>query len=236
MRGYTRHQLKQDRFAEATKETVSWAVEHRQRLVTGGVIAAIAALVILGVWYFFSYRDQQAGLALAQALRTYQAPLRPANVPADPGIPSFTSTAERAKAANAEFRKVADGYHYTRNADIARYFVGLTDRDMGDTAAAERELQQVAGYRNKDLSSLAKLALAGIYRDTARDKDAIQLYNDLIAHPTDSVAKTTAQLELAALYELKQPTEARLLYEQIRKAEPSSAAAEVATGKLAALK
>ncbi len=236
MRGYTRHQLKQDRFAEATKETVSWAVEHRKKLVTGGVIAGIAILVVLGSWYYYQSHNQKADAELAAALNTYQAQLRPANAPALPDVESYTSTAERAKAANAKFRKVADDYGRTRSGGIARYFVGLTDRDMGDTAGAERELQKVAGSGNKDLASLAKLALAGIYRDAGRDKDAIQLYNGLINKPTGTVGKATAELELASLYEAKQPQEARRIYEQIRKEEPASAAAEVAANRLAALK
>jgi len=236
LRGYTRHQLKQDRFQEATKETFSWAVEHQKKLVTGGTIAVVAALVILGGWYGLSYRDQHAGMALAQALRTYQAPLRPANVPAQPDVPSFTSATDRAKAANAAFKKVAGTYGWTRSGQIARYFVGLTYRDMGDMPAAERELKQVAGTRNKDLASLAKLALAGIYRDTGRDKDAIALYQDLISHPTDSVAKSSAELELAQVYEPQQPQEARRIYDQIRKEEPASAAAEIAGSRLATMK
>ncbi len=236
MRGYTRHQLKQDRFAEATKETVSWAVEHRNKLITGGVIAGVAILIVLGVWYWISYRDQQAGTALAASLRTYQAPLRPANMPADPNIPSFTSAAERAKAANAQFRQLADKYGSTNSGKIARYFLGLTDRDLGDLQGAERELKQVSTAGNKDVASMAKLALAGIYRDAGRDKEALDLYNDLIAHPTDSVSKSTAQLELAVLYESKQPGEARRIYEEIRKEDPAGAAAEVAGSRLASLK
>ncbi len=234
MRGYTRHQLKQDRFAEATKETFSWAVEHRQKLVTGGIVAGVAIIVVLGIWYGLSYQSQKADGALSLALRTYQAPLRPPNAPADPVMLSFTSANERAKVANAEFRKVADSYGYTTSGKIARYFEGLTLRDMGDLPGAERVLKDVGG--SKDLQSLAKMALAGVYRDTGREKDAIALYNDLIAHPTSAVAKSTAQLELADVYATSQPVEARRIYEQVRKDEPTSPAAEIAGGKLAALK
>ncbi len=236
MRGYTRHQLKQDRFAEATKETVSWAVEHRQKLVTGGVIAGVAVLIILGAWYWLGYREGQAESGLAQALRTYQAPLRPAAAPPDPDIPSFTSAAERAKAANEQFRKIADSYGSTNSGKIARYLAGVSERDLGNLPTAEADLKKVADSRGKDLASMAKLALAGIYRDTGRQKEAIALYNELIAKPTDSVAKSTAQLELADLYATTQPVEARRIYEQIRKDAPASAAAEIAQSKLASLK
>lgn len=236
MRGYTRHQLKQDRFAEATKETVSWAVEHQKKLVTGGIIAGVVVLVVLGTWYYLNYREQQAGATLAQAFRTYQAPLRPANMPPDANMLSFTSAADRSKVSNVEFRKVADNYPHTNSGRIARYFAGITYRDMGDMPAAERELNQVTGSGNKDLASLAKLALAGIYRDTGREKEAISLYNDLMSHPTDSVAKSTAQLELGELYQTKQPQEARRIYEEIRKEDPASAAAQMATNRLSALK
>ncbi len=47
MRAETRHQLKQDRFSQATfgaaEATVHWTVEHKSKLVVGGVAL---------VWYW----------------------------------------------------------------------------------------------------------------------------------------------------------------------------------------
>ena len=232
MRGYTRHQLKEDKFAEAAKGTFTWA-GHHQKLVTLGssLLLAVVALGI-GGWAFLQWREQKASFDLGSALRTYQRPLRPAGTPPNPDFPSFASAAERAKTARAEFQAVADHYSYTRSGRMARYYVGLTAMDSGDTSAAERELKDVADSGNKDLAPLGKFALAALYRSQKRDADAIQLYRQLIDQPSDSVPKTMAQLELASLYEEKQPAEASRLYQQIRTEDPAGAAGEIAATRL----
>jgi lipopolysaccharide biosynthesis regulator YciM len=108
---------------------------------------------------------------------------------------------------------------------------------MGDNATAERELQQVASYRNAEVSSLGKFALASVYRNTNRDKQAIDLYKQIIAKPTATVGKVMAQMELAATYQsANMPLEAKRIYEQIQKENPASEAAQMASAKLQALK
>ncbi len=236
MRAYERRQLKQDQFVVTTKETFSWAVEHREKLVWGGVAVAVVLLVLIAGWFYFQYQDQDASVALGKAMQVYNAPLGPAGQPANPQERSFGSAAERAKAANAEFQKVADKYSHTRSGALARYFVGVTAMDMGDNATAERVLKEEGGSREQDLAALAKFSLASLYHRTGRDSEAVKLYQDLIEHPTRTVAKATAQLELAWLYEGTQPAEARRIYEQIRKDDARSPAAELAASRLAELK
>lgn len=236
MRAYERRQLKQDQFVVTTKETFSWVVEHRDKLIWGSVAVAVVLLFSLGTWFYLQYQDQGASVALGQAMRIYNAPLNPAGQPANPQERSYATAAERAKAANAEFRKVAEKYSHTRSGALARYFVGLTAMDMGDNAAAERELKEVAGSREEDLAAMAKFSLASLYRRTNRDAEAVKLYRELIDHPTRTVAKASAQLELASLYESTQPAEARRIYEQIRKDDARGPAAEIAAARLEVLK
>jgi lipopolysaccharide biosynthesis regulator YciM len=108
---------------------------------------------------------------------------------------------------------------------------------MGDNAAAERELKIVAGYRNRNLSNLAKLALAGLYRDTNRTKDAVDTYNQIIAKPSETVTKGAAEIELAKTYQAAGMTaDAKKQYEQIQKESPQTVAAQLAASKLQELK
>jgi predicted negative regulator of RcsB-dependent stress response len=236
VRAQTRHQLKQDRFAATAAETYSWAVAHRSKLVIGGIVAAVVLAIVVGTWWYTQYREHDASLDLAKALRTYEAPLRPPGQPAQSEMLSFASAPERARVANGEFRRVADKYSHTPSGKVARYFVALTYIDMADNAAAERELKHVADSAKPELAGMAKLALASLYRSTNRDQQAIDLYKQLADHPTATVSKSTAQLELAAAYEAKQPAEARRIYEQIRKDEPQGPAAQTAATRLADLK
>jgi lipopolysaccharide biosynthesis regulator YciM len=95
----------------------------------------------------------------------------------------------------------------------------------------------VASSGDKELASIAKLALATLYGNTNRAKDAVTIYQELISKPTVSVSKVTAQLQLAELYRTSnQPLDAKRLYEQIKKDNPTTEAGQMATQKLAELK
>jgi TolA-binding protein len=241
VRAETRHQLKQDRFSRATigaaEATVHWSVEHKSKLIIGSLAAAVVLAVALGGWYYLNQQDMKASEVLSQAVRTMDTPLRPEGAPPEPDFPSFASTKDRATEAHKQFQTIVDKYPHTRTSEFARYFLGITSSRLGDNAAAERDLKEVASSRNDDLSSLAKLGLAAVYSDTNRIKQAIEIYNQLIAKPTRSVGKVAAQLQLADAYQSnQQPAEAKRIYEQIQKENPATEAAQLATQKLKELK
>jgi tetratricopeptide (TPR) repeat protein len=120
---------------------------------------------------------------------------------------------------------------------MARYFVGVTAETIADNAAAESNFKEVAAHGNREVASIAKDALASLYGQMNRPKDAIALYQELIKKPTSSVNKVTAEMQLADLYQnSNQPLEAKKLYEQIKKDNPGNEVGELATQKLAELK
>lgn len=233
---YTRQELKQDRFATTAADAMHWTVEHRSKMVSGSIAVAVILLVFIGGFWFVHHRESAASEALGHAMLIEQAPLRPPAIPADPQQLSFTSVQERAQAASVEFNKVASEYGSTRSGKFAKYFAGLAAVDQGNLKVAEDHLKYASSLRDDDVSSLSKLALAAVYRDDNRANDAITLYKELIAHPTQSVPKVTAQLQLAEMYAPKQPNEARAIYQQIVKDNPQSAAGEMATAKMQELK
>lgn len=241
MRAKTRHQLKQDAFSRATLEaaekTATWSVEHRAALVVSGIIIVIALAIGIGGWYYFEQQNQKAGLNLTQAVRTMDTPLRPAGTPEQPDFPSFTSAKERSEAAEKQLQTIVDKYPHTHAADIARYLLGVNASNLGDTTGAEKDFQSVASRGSHDLSALAKFALASLYAENNRTKDAIDLYQDLIKKPTVTVSKVSAQLQLASLYQnSNQPLQAKRVYEQVQKENPTTEAGQLATQKLAELK
>lgn len=241
MRARTRHSLKEDRFRGATIEvaerTAHWTVEHKYTLIVGVIVLVVLALAGFGGWTYLNRQDEKAGVELGQAIRTMETQLRPPGVPEQPGFPSFVSAQDRATAAKKQFQRIVDGYPHTRTADMARYFVGVTSAELGDNAAAERDLKDVSSTHNEDLAALGKFALASVYRKENKDAQAIDLYKQLINKPTRTVGKVTAQMELASLYQAKQqPAEAKRIYEQVQKDNPSSEAGSLAASKLAELK
>ncbi len=241
MRAETRHQLKQDAFSRVTigaaEKTAHWSVEHRNTLAVAVVAVAVIAAAVAGGWYYLSAQDEKASFDLSQAVRTLGTPLRPAGTPAQPDFPSFTSAKERSDTAKKQFQTIVDKYPHTRTADMARYFLGVTAATAGDNASAESNLKAVVSTGSKELASVAKLALADLYGNTNRTKDAVALCQELINQPTVSVSKATAQLQLAELYQTSnQPLDAKRLYEQVKKDNPNPEALRIATQKLAELK
>ena len=241
MRAEARHQLKQDRFSKATlhaaEQTVHWTVEHQSKLLIAGIVVAVVALIGFGGWYYINSQDEKASIELGAATRVLEQQVRPAGVPAQPGFPSFASAQKRATEARKQFQAIVDKYPHTRTADMARYFVGLTSSQLGDYAAAERNLQEVAKSSNKDLAALARFALASVFRAENKDAQATELYKQLIDKPTTTVNKITVQLELAQFYEGRQkPDEAKRIYDQVQKENPATEAASLAQQRANKLK
>jgi predicted negative regulator of RcsB-dependent stress response len=241
VRAETRHQLKQDRFSKATFEaaekTAHWSHEHQSKLIAAVVAVVVIAAIAVGGWYYINSQDEKASLDMAAAVRTMETPLRPAGTPAQPGFPSFESSAERATTARKQFQAIADKYPQTHNAKMARYFVGVTAAQLGDNATAERNLQDAANSSEAQLSSLGKLALASLYSSEKKDAQAIDLYKQLIDKPSEVVPKVTAELELATFYETRdKKDEAKKIYEQVQKENPATEAASLAQRRAATLK
>lgn len=241
MRAETRHQLKQDAFSRATKEaaerTAHWSVEHQNTLIVAGVIAVVVAGLGVAGWRYQSAQNEKASFQMSQVVRTLDTPLRPPGAPPQTQMPTFDSAKERADAATKQLQAIIDNYPHTHTADLARYMLGVTSVTRGDNSAAERDFRQVISSGSRELASIAKLALASLYGNTNRTKDAVALYQELISKPTTVVSKVTAQLQLAELYQAtNQPLDAKRLYEQIKKDNPSTEASQMATQKLAELK
>ena len=241
MRAEARHQLKEDRLSKATLEaagkTADWAQQNQTKLIAAIIGVIVVAAVAFGGWYYINSQDEKASAELSAAVRTLETPLRPAGTPEQPGYASFDSSLTRATTARKQFQAIVDKYPSTRTGKMARYFLGITAVQTGDNSAAERYLQEAQGSSDAQIASLAKFALASVYRAENKDAQAVDTYKQLIDKPTVAVSKVTAQLELAGMYESQQKSDdAKKLYEQIQKENPSTEAAAVAQQRAAALK
>lgn len=209
-------------------------IQNNPALAIRLAIGVVALLVIVGVFAFFSsHRSEAASNALAEAMQTYDAPIATPEQPVPPGTRSFTSLEERAKAANAQFAAVADKYGSTDAGRNALYLQGVTAMQAGQNASAEALLKKSGDSWNHDIATLSQMALAGLYRSTARESLAVELYNKVIAKPSTLVPAGLAQLELADMYSANgKAAEAKKIYAQIKDKDPKSASAEIATQKL----
>lgn len=141
---------------------------------------------------------------------------------------TFNNEQERLIESKKAFYAVSDQYGWTESGQYARYLAGLTEKELGNYKVAEDQLRALSNTRRRELASLAKYALASVYRDEQRDPDAINLLQSLIEKPSSSVPKANAQFALADLYVSEhQPDKAKVVYEQIAK-ENSKAVGQIA--------
>ena len=228
----TRHALKKDKFAQATASSVSWVGEHRSGVLRWAIAAVVVLALGIGAVVYWNLRTTAADSALGAAMDTYDGPLAVPGAPAENGV--YTTAADRSRAANKQFAGVAQQYGWLPEGAKAHYFAGITDQELGQTAAAETELKTAAGAWDHNLSNLAKLALAGIYHQTGRDGQAVDIYNQLIAKPSVTVSASVAQLDLADLYAAAgKQDQARALWAKVKDADKDGQAGTIATQRLA---
>ena len=228
----TRHALKGDKFAQATASSVTWLSGHRSGVMRWVIIGAVVLIVIAGAGVFWSLQSSAAETALGTAMDTYGSQLAVPGAPAEKGV--YATSADRAKAANQQFIAVTQKYGWLSAGAKAHYFAGVTFAEMGQTGQAETELKAAADAWDRGIANLAKVALAGVYHQTGRDPQAIDLYNQIIAKPSETVTAAVAQLDLADLYVATgKPDQARTLWAKVKDADKDGAAGSIAAQKLA---
>jgi len=178
-------------------------------------------------------RSTAANNALGAALDTYSASIAVGGEAVGDGV--YATAADRSRAANQQFLAVASKYGWTPQGTRAHYFAGVTYQELGQSSQAESELKIAAGSWNRNISSLAKLALASLYEQTNRGAKAIDILTSLAAKPTETVPAVAAELDLADLYAASgKQDQARVIWAKVKDADKDGSAGYIATQKLAA--
>jgi len=173
----SRKELKQDKIHDAIEQGAEAVYSHGQ-LAAILVTIAIAAVLIYGGWKF--YNDRQtvlASAALDEAMKTYNAPIRQANVPVEPGELTFNDNQTRAQEASQKFAAVADKYSSTNPGKLARYYEGLAR--AGKTDEAIKMYRAVAEQKSVLVPRpLVLLELADLLRQT-KPGEATTMYQQI---------------------------------------------------------
>lgn len=229
----TKAALKQDNYITAGDNSLEWAQQNRRSVIVSAAILLLLIVVVVACFAIYHARSEAASTAFGAAMADYQTPLAAPGQPIPPGVKTYSSVADRAKAANAAFLQVAHQYGMTPDGKNALYFAGLTSMEEGQNASAESTLKDVASGWNRNLANLGKLALAQLYRQTGRNPQAVDLYNELTAKPSDSVPSGLAQLQLAELYDSEgKSDQARKIYAQLKDKDAKGPAGMLAAQKL----
>ena len=210
---------------------MSWLSGHRTGILRWVVSAVVLLVVVVGALVLWTLKTGAADKALGAALDLYSAPLAVPGAPAEKNV--YNNAADRAREANREFVAIAKDFGWLPAGAKAHYFAGVTYQELGQTGSAESELKTAAGSWDRNLSNLAKLALAGLYQQTGRTAQAIDVYNDLAKKPSLTVSASVAQLDLADLYATTgKQDQARALWAKVKDADKDGMAGSIASQKL----
>ena len=209
----TRKELKTDHFALEVGHGVEYLAGHRQQVIR---YVAIGGGILLAIIAFFVFRNYQQGAredALRAALRVQDAQV---GSQATESTLAFPTQEEKDKAVAKALSEVASKYAGSDQGAIARYYLGTQAADKGDLANAEKAFKDVIDSGSKDYASLARLALAPIYRAQGKMAEGEKVLRDLIANPTLFVSKEQATLALGEYLAPTKPQDARKLIEPLR--------------------
>jgi predicted negative regulator of RcsB-dependent stress response len=230
----SRKDLKKDDFREAFVHGGEAVASHK-KLVSQIVSVVLVVLVaVLGWRWYTQWQSNKASIQLADAMKTYNAPIRAAGEPLDPVNPSFFDEKVKYDAAAKLLAVVADKYGRTSPGQQARYFEAQCDEQLGRNDRAVSEYDAIVNGGNADLAPLAKFRLAGVYVKMGKSTEAVQAYKDLMAKPTLLVPKPLVMLTLADFYSKSNPAEATKLLLQVKQEYPETPASQEADKRLEA--
>ena len=209
----TRKELKQDRFREEVEHSVEYLGEHRRQLTLYGSIALAVVVVGAGIYWYVGRQHSARQAALREVIKTLDAAVGPGS---NPGIKIFATQPEKDKAVDKALTDLAARYPGKDEGIVARYYQGVVASDKGNQPEAEKHFAAVAASGNDGYGSLARFALAEIYKSQGRTADAEKHLRYLAEHPTIFVSKEQAEISLGALLATSKPSEARKLLDPLR--------------------
>lgn len=210
----TRKELKRDVFAQEVGHTVEYLELHRRQFILYGSIALGVVLLAAGYYYYSKNKRAARQRELAAAMKILDAAIGPASP--RPTVLTFPTQEARTSAARKAFSELAAKHKGSEEGLMARYFLGTVAADEGKLDEAAQAFLEAATSGSEDHASLAKLALAQVYRAQGKIAEAEKLLRELMAHPTGMVSREQATVTLAEILADTRPEEARKLLEPLR--------------------
>jgi predicted negative regulator of RcsB-dependent stress response len=168
------------------------------------IVAAAIVLVAVGIYGGLQYLDSRqikAQQQLGKGMALFHAEIAPdaSDDPYGKGTaPVFRTDAAKYQAAAREFSSVVSGYGYSQVAVIARYYLGLSQLEIGQKKDALQNLETVANNsKNRTLGYLAKRALATEHISTGNYKGAQVLLEAMIRDSQCDLPKEDMSLDLS---------------------------------------
>ena len=229
----SRKELKKDELRDSFVHGAE-AVYSHQKLAAALIGAVLIVVIAVLGWRFYADRQTgKASAALDDAMQVYNARIRTALEPADPGEVTYTADKNKFEDAAKKLQQVASKYPRTRPGQMARYYAALSYEQLQRNDEAQKSLQEVANSGDSEIAAVARFALAKLYDQTGKGDEAVKLYQQLIAKPAVLAPKPMVMLALAAHYaKSNNPGDALKLYNQVKLDYPDSAVSRQADEQL----
>lgn len=220
----SRKELKHDKIRESFEHGAEAVYSHSQ-VATAAVAAVLVVVLGYGGWKLYSDRQTlQASAGLDEAMKIYNAPIRTAGQPVEPGEVTYATTADRSQQAWQKFAAVANKYPSTNPGKLARYYEALALLDLEKQNQSIEELKKLVGGSDKELSAMAQYQMATIYARSGKTDDAAKAYRAVADSKSVLVPRPLVLLELADLLRPTSPSEATALYQQVKREYPANSA------------
>ena len=241
----TRKKIKSpDEFLTVTGRLLNWIGAHRVPILAGFAAAAVAALIVAGVFAILSRQQGKALDAMAEADALYRAPMemarpkrgeegaepRPALTPAE-AVAKYKEAAEK-------FAGVHDRYARSEAGKVALLYAGDAYYRAGETAKAIESYDAfVRTYSGAPfLKGLGYGGLGYAYEAKGEFVKAAEAFSKTI-DPADKVNRPSGMINAArCLAAAGDKAKAIALYEQFLQDYPDSEMKALAGERLAALK
>jgi tetratricopeptide (TPR) repeat protein len=196
-----RYDLKHDKFVDEIG-VLSGKARDNQRLlllIAGGLIAL--AVIVYGIFFYRSNREDNAQEALATAIETFDAPVGdvPPEQQATQTGPRFKTEPEKTAAAEKLFKEVQSKYSGSDAADVAGLYVARIAASRGDIKTARPLLESfIKDHKDHILVGATSFSL---YQMRIENGEAPQVSIELNAElrkaepalPTDSILVLLAE-------------------------------------------
>jgi len=181
MKRAERRHLKENELQAFARQARDTYQERRREATTLVAIVVVVGAVAIGYFAWREHVSSKAHAMLAEAMVVQEARIGPPPAPGQPEQgPRFATERERAQAAQARFKAVADAYPSTDAGRYARYQEGAAWMAVGNPQQAAATYQQVIDRDGSGIyGQMARLGLAEAQARTGQYDPAIRTYQDM---------------------------------------------------------
>ena len=196
MKGTERHKLKENELSHVLEDATA---RLRQNRSTVGLVAGLAALVlvaVIGYWAWTTRSATRAQTLLGDAIVIMQAPVEEAKPGAKPGVTGYPTVQARAEAALAKFGEVYNAYPSTDAGIAARYYAASALGMLGRHEEAASRFQETidrAGS-NSFYGRMARLGVVETHAQAKKFDQAISAAQALVNNTADDTIPRDALL------------------------------------------